>query len=835
MSKLVIVESPGKLKKIREILGDDYLVEASVGHIIELSDKYSEDYKFGINLNTYIPDYKQCENKKQVIAKLIALCKKIGKENVLLAADEDREGEMIAWSVAKELHITNPVRIVFNSITSKELKNAIKNKKEIDMNLFHAQQARAVLDKFAGFLISPILKRSGCIGARSAGRVQSVATKINVDRHKEIINFFEKENPTYFYINSDVQINEYKLLTKLVSSKQIIDIKDDIYDPLLDNESINKQKNNKQNEIDDEDKTYTKLEDEKTTTEIIKAMSKSIYELDNIKEKIRKSNPPPPFSTSTLQQFTTTRMKIGGKETMEIAQKLYEAGYITYMRTDSTSISEEAMVNIKKYIEEKYGNNYHLSRVYKNKKNNTQEAHECIRPTKISVENIKGKANDNDKNKEKIIDKQEKLYHAIWKRTIQSQMSSAEYNDIIIEIKMKSKKSKSEDNKLLSKYKLIGSLETLVFEGFLILDGKTPKNKLNSKKLNDASLEWLEINGIENCKKPPTRYNEASLINKMDPSNLNIGRPSTYASIIETIQKREYVKIQDIEGKKIQMKKLNIKSSNPKEIIRNIKDMILGKETKKFVPTELGIKVTEFLEENFSKLMDYKFTEQMEKDLDKVACGKMKRYDVVDVFYKYLNECLGKLKITNNNNNNNNGNGICIGTHEEEDILLLNGEYGKFIKHKKTIINFAKLINAYNLKLKNDNDENADESYNSNKTTNTDFSVNSKNNKKIANAFIKELGNPIIKNVSNTVSLYEWKNKRTKYVLKKSKNNSYYVEEKGQDDKTKMMFSLKFIMNKISKEKELEINDKNINEICSNITNEDVINAKQYFDNLKKK
>lgn len=249
--------------------------------------------------------------------------------------------------------------------------------------------------------------------------------------------------------------------------------------------------------------------------------------------------------------------------------------------------------------------------------------------------------------------------------------------------------------------------------------------------------------------------------------------------------------------------------------------MTLGKESKKIVPSKLGIKVTEFLEANFTKLMDYKFTEEIKKDLDKIANGKLKRYNVVDKFYKYLQECTGKLNLDDGDN--------CIGEYDGENILLLNRQYGKFIKYKKTIVNLSKLINAHDLKLKNeelrDNDSNS--SNNSN---------NSKDNKKIVKAFIKELDNPKIeKSMPKTESLFEWKIKRTKYLLRKSKNNSYYVEEIGQNDKQKSTFSLKFAFNKISRDKGLDISDENVDEICSFITNEDIINAKEFFAKLKKK
>jgi DNA topoisomerase I len=824
MSKLFIVESPGKLKKLREILGNDYIVEASIGHILEISEENSNECKNGINMETYLPRYSQCKDKIPQIKKLIALCKKVGKKNVILAPDEDREGTMIGYSLARELGIDYEAQQVvgFNSITSAEIKNAIKNPTKIDMNMLQAQQARSVLDKISGFWVSPILKQCGLYDAKSAGRVQSVVVKIVVERENEIKSFFEKENPTYFYVNCDMNINKDRLLTKLVSMKKSMKISDEEYDPLSDNESQNqkntKSKSKAQSEITDDDKTYAKIDTEKETIKIIKKMKKAKYEILDVKEKIRKSNPPPPFSTSTLQQFTSTRMnRMSGKETMAIAQKLYEAGHITYMRTDSINISDEASKNIKKYIKDEHGDDYYTKREYKNKKNNTQEAHECIRPTKVDIKDIPGDA------------KQVKLYEAIWKRTIQSQMSSAEYNDIIIEIKMNEKEKTDSDTSsdskesILSKYKLVGKLETLTFEGFLVLDGKTPKEKTSSKKFKKADLSWEEINGIENCKKPPVRYNDASLIKKMDPSELNIGRPSTYASIIDKIQVRKYANIEDVEGKKLEMVKLNLKKTNKSEITRDVKDLVIGKEIKKFVPSELGIKVTNFLEENFTTLMDYKFTESMEKNLDKVACGKMKRFDVVETFYKYIAESISKLKVDNkfiNNNNSNSGNNA-IGTNDGEDILLLNGKFGKFIKHKENSpINLDKLILAHNLKLK---EINGDEKY------------DGSDNKKIAKAYIKELDNPkIVKYDPNTNNLFEWKIKKMKYLLKKSRNDSYYVEEWDDKNNKKMMFSLKFIFSRITRDKDLELSDDNINKICSHVTNSDITETKEYFKNLKK-
>ena len=844
--KLFIVESPGKLKKLRSILGNGWIVEASVGHILEISergndkkdkDKLSEEdkkYEHGINMENYLPHYKRCKDKINQIHKLITLKEQVGEDNVVFAADDDREGTMIDFSVMRELGIKPDVCqvAIFNSITEKEIKNSIKNLRKLDMNILQAQQARAVLDKIFGFWVSPILNNCVSGDARSAGRVQSVVVKIVVDRENEINAFFEKDNPTYFNISCDMIINDHSLNMKLTNLKKEIKIEDEEYDPLSDNESENKkQKKNKiksQNEVMDGDKTCTKIDTEEETEKIMIKMKKALYSVLDVKEKIRKSNPPPPFSTSTLQQFTSSRMnRMTGKETMALAQKLYEAGHITYMRTDSTTISDEASVKVKKYIEKKYTKRYYTKRDYKNKKGNTQEAHECIRPTKIDVDKIKAVASSKSTNPKREIERQEKLYEEIWKRTVQSQMSSAEFSDILIEVKMEKNKKKDSDSSnkkdsILSEYKLVGKIETLTFEGFLLLDNKVPKEKLDLDDFEGVDLEWEEINGIESCKNPPVRYNDATLIKKMDPSNLNIGRPSTYATILDTIQKRKYVETKDTEGKTIKMSKLKA-THKSKDIIKESKEKVLGKDIQKFKPTDLGIKVTEFLETHFTTVMNYKFTEGMEKDLDKVAVGKMKRYDVVSTLYQYVDKIIKKLKkeglykpheIFNSTDKETN----MIGKYNDKNIYLMPGikeKGGDYIRYDNKIINFEKLKTAHDLTLKDG------EKY------------KEKNNKKIVNAFIEEIKNPKIQSVQNN-GLYEWKIKRSKYILKKSsQKNLYYIEEYGMKDNKKGYYVLTYILNKISKNNDIEINDENINKLCSKVTEEDIMSLKEYYKNKK--
>lgn len=796
MSKLLIVESPGKIKKITEYLGNDYIVAASVGHIIDLDER-----SMSINLETFEPEYRVYPNKVDVVNKLVKFTNKVGKENVFLAADEDREGEMIAWSCAKELKLKNPKRIVFNSITAKELKHAVSNPKEIDQNLVKAQQARRILDRLAGYLISPILKRNGFYEAKSAGRVQSVVVKIVVDKEREIEEFYKQKKSTYFYIGCDIKAGEYELSTKLANKNSKIETSDkdpeeldedeDLLDEDLPDELDGKSKkknnvktkfNSKSNSNAISTKSYVTFDksEEDFVVKLIKAMIKSTYSLLNKTEKIRKANAPPPFTTSTLQQLASQRLNLNAKETMSVAQKLYEAGHITYMRTDSTAISDEASTLIKDVIEAEYGLEHHEKHTFINKKANTQEAHECVRPTKPQFDQIDSSYNE------------KRLYNMIWKRTIQSQMKTAEYQNILIEIKLDDKK------KILENYKLVGTLENLIYEGYLLVDGKKKSKPLDIKILKP--IDWIEINGIEDTQKPPSRYNDASLINRMDPKNLNIGRPSTYASFIEKIQERKYVKLCDTDGKKIQLNRYNTQKSDPKQINMETKDLVLGKEKKKLIPTELGISVTEFLEKNFKLLMDYKFTANMEKELDDVAEGELNHFKIIKKFYEYIMKCLSE--IVHIPNLHLISNSIILGNFNQEDIKLLNGKHGRYIQCGTFNYNFTKLLEELGVKEKD---------YESKQ-------------KLLCDNIIDKINNPA----------KQWKINKNTYTLAKGQFG-YYVKETSIDNKKSNNYSLNFLIDKLGKENQIDLGDsKSVDQVINLITIQNIIDTIEYFKNYKK-
>jgi DNA topoisomerase-1 len=791
MSNLLIVESPGKIKKITEYLGNDYIVAASVGHIIDLDPS-----DMSINLKTFEPEYMVYPNKRDVVDKLKKLTMKVGKENVFLAADEDREGEMIAWSCARELKLSKAKRIVFNSITAKELKNAVANPKEIDQNMVKAQQARRILDRLAGYLISPILKKSGFYQAKSAGRVQSVVVKIIVDKEKEIEEFYKQKKDTYFYINCDVKIGEYEITTKLANKNANIEIenKEDCDEETEDSDQLDKElakkkkgakkeKTNTKNTVSTKSYvTFDKSEEEQVVI-IIKAMIKGEYKLLNKTERVRKQNAPPPFTTSTLQQYAAQRLNMNAKETMAVAQKLYENGHITYMRTDSTSISDEAKKLIQDVVEVEYGLEHFERHDFINKKANTQEAHECVRPTKPNYDQIDGTNNE------------KRLYNAIWKRTIQSQMKAAEYQSILIEIEIIDKKL------VLEKYKLVGTLENLIYEGYLMVDGKKKSQPLDTKKLKN--IEWLEINAIEDTQKPPTRYNDASLINKMDPKNLNIGRPSTYASFIEKIQERKYVEIKDLEGKKIEVSRYNVKSSDPKKINVDTKDLVIGKEKSKLVPTKLGRDVTDFLEQKFEMLMDYKFTANMEKELDDIAEGELNNVKVMKAFYEYVNKCLGNIQFVDKPV------GIVLGKNEDIEIKLLDGQYGKYISCGTFKINLNKIMTELGLE---------DES-----------KIESKKTKKlICDKIIEKIDEPEEELEEPEGKI--WTIGKIKYILKKGQYGHFVEAYNTGTNKKIKNYSLKFLINKKAKDVDVLLNtDSDYDKVIEQLTNEDIISVVDYY------
>jgi len=680
MSKiLVIVESPGKIKKIQHILGSNYIVCASYGHIIDLDDK-----TMSIDINhDFLPIYKPTIKGKGVIADLKSNLKK--SSDVLLAMDEDREGEMIAWSIADVLKLKNPKRIVFNSVTETELLNAVNNPKTIDNNMVDAQKVRRILDRLVGYEISPLLWRT--IHASSAGRVQSVVVKLIIDRENEIAKFMNENNESYFKFKATFELKKNELQSVLYN---IDKISDGIFKGSI---TMFKNKNESMN--------------------FLKLYITSSFKIENIFNKPSFSNPSQPFTTSTLQQESHRKLGLDSKRTMQSAQTLYEEGLITYMRTDSVNLSKEALDNIQEFVVSQYGEIYHQKREHKSKSNNTQEAHEAIRPTNVF------KLPNDIINNPKIKSDELRLYTLIWKRTVASQMAQAKYDILSIQISI------SKDNK----HFFLTSIKNLIFDGYLkVYDvpeattgdmpeattgdmpktttGDMPKTTTgdmpeattgdmpNLKKEQDDDnmfikdikdikkgtlINAVDVAGIQEYERPPSRYNEASLIDKMDPKNLNIGRPATYTSIISKIQEREYVKIMDIEGSKKEVCILSWKINC--DIKEKINTIIIGKETKKFVPTELGATTTEFLNQNFPSIMEYKFTADMEINLDNIAEGKISKSNVLKNFYGDFHNQIIKLQedlpILMNKE------AKLIGNHPETgfEIVATKGKYGPILKY----------------------------------------------------------------------------------------------------------------------------------------------------------
>ena len=597
---LVVVESPGKINKIQSILGPKYVVVASYGHIIDLDPSYmSIDIE-----DNFQPKYKPYPDKAKVISNLKALAKT--SSDILLAADEDREGEMIAWSIAYVLKLKNAKRIVFNSITKTELLKAVSNPTQIDYNIVDAQKVRRMLDRIVGYSLTPLLRTNIGPGKLSAGRVQSVVVELIIDKENEVTKFMEGNDCSFFKFKGLFNPKDNVSMT-LTST-------------LHDLENITN------------DGAYTgnitKMEKKKHAIKFLEKCKDAKFQVANMFNKLSVRNPSCPFTTSTLQQEASRKFNFPIKKTMQVAQSLYEAGYITYMRTDSINLSKEALTDTKSYIVKKYGKKYHRMMAYKAKKGNTQEAHEAIRPTKINTKVPKTTG--------KIGNDEIKLYTLIWKRTVASQMKPAKYKVTSIQIMI----SNDMDHYFLT------TTETLLFDGYLKVyniennEAEDQDQEGNNKNINikiGTFLTAKEIVATQEYKRPPTRYNEASLIDKLDPKNLNIGRPSTYATIIGKIVERNYVKITDIEGVKKDSVVLTLKENQDK--IKEVKKQVtLGNEKKKFVPTSLGLTVNEFLVKEFSKIMDYKFTADMEANLDDIAEGKSKLLDVMNEFYDDFNK-----------------------------------------------------------------------------------------------------------------------------------------------------------------------------------------------------
>ncbi|QBN19733.1 type I DNA topoisomerase [Flavobacterium nackdongense] len=561
---LVIVESPAKAKTIEKFLGSDYQVESSFGHIADLPSK-----EIGVDVaNGFKPKYEVSADKKALVTKLKGLAKKA--EMVWLASDEDREGEAISWHLSEELKLdkSKSKRIVFHEITKNAILKAIDNPREIDYNLVNAQQARRVLDRLVGYELSPVLWRK-VKGGLSAGRVQSVSVRLIVEREREIQNF----TPVASYSVVAEFTNEAGKSFKAKLPKNF----------------------------------NTKKEAE----DFLKKNIGSTYKVSDLETKPTKKSPTAPFTTSTLQQEAARKLYLPVGITMQLAQRLYEAGLITYMRTDSVNLSKEAMEAAQAEIIKSYGKEFSKPRTFTNKSKGAQEAHEAIRPTDMSQHTVK-------------IDRdQARLYDLIWKRTLASQMSDAELERTNLKI------AANNHSELFT-----ASGEVLLFEGFLKVylegndddddeqEGMLPAMKVNEKLQNNY------ITATERYSRPASRYTEASLVKKLE--ELGIGRPSTYAPTISTIINRNYVEKGTLEGQERKYTQLTLASGKLDEKI--LKENT-GSDKGKLVPTDIGTIVTDFLVKNFENILDYNFTAKVEQDFDEIAEGNIEWAKMMQEFY----------------------------------------------------------------------------------------------------------------------------------------------------------------------------------------------------------
>jgi DNA topoisomerase I len=561
---LVIVESPAKAKTIEKFLGSDYQVESSYGHIADLPSK-----EIGVDVeNGFKPKYEVSADKKALVSKLKALAKNANM--VWLASDEDREGEAISWHLAEELKLdkNKTKRIVFHEITKTAILKAIDNPREIDYNLVNAQQARRVLDRLVGYELSPVLWRK-IKGGLSAGRVQSVSVRLIVEREREIIGF--KTVATYSiqaeFVNEAGKSFKAKLPKNFNTKKEAEDF-------------LNKNIG-------------------------------SIYKVGDLETKPTKKSPTGPFTTSTLQQEAARKLYLPVGITMQLAQRLYEAGLITYMRTDSVNLSKDAMEAAAAEITKSYGTNYSKPRTFVNKSKGAQEAHEAIRPTDMSRHTVN-------------IDRdQARLYDLIWKRTLASQMADAELERTNVKI---------EANNHSEIFTASG--EVIKFEGFLKVylegnddddeeqEGMLPAMKVNEKLVNNY------ITATERYSRPASRYTEASLVKKLE--ELGIGRPSTYAPTISTIINRNYVEKGNLDGQERNYTQLTLQSGKVGEKL--LKENT-GSDKGKLLPTDIGTIVTDFLVKNFGNILDYNFTAKVEQDFDEIAVGNVNWTKMMQEFY----------------------------------------------------------------------------------------------------------------------------------------------------------------------------------------------------------
>ena len=576
IENLVIVESPAKAKTIKKYLGKDFRVVSSFGHIRDLKKK-----NLGIDIeNDFAPEYEIPKEKTKVVAELRKAAAQ--SKNIWIASDEDREGEAIAWHLASvlDLDLETTRRIVFHEITKDAITNAILNPRKVDMNLVHSQQARRILDRIVGYEISPVLWKK-VQPSLSAGRVQSVAVRLIVEREREIIAF---KSESSFRVNGIFMTEKDKSDSNLIRAE-----------------------------------AAKKFPDEKEAAKFLELCAASEYKVSSVTVKPGTRSPAPPFTTSTLQQEAYRKLGFSVSQTMTVAQKLYEAGKITYMRTDSTNLSKLALAKSREVIIAEFGEKYSKTRQFRTKSKGAQEAHEAIRPAYPDVATISG--NQNEK----------RLYELIWKRTIASQMADAEVERTTISIEMNN-----------SPVLFSATGEVVKFDGFLKVYSESTDSEHGEEEKAiippvkaGMPLFYETITATQRYTTPPPRYTEASLVKKLE--ELGIGRPSTYAPTISTIQKRGYVMRQDRPGMKRQIRIITL--SKGKASV-SVKTEIAGKEKSKLFPQDIGMMVNDYLVESFPEIVDYNFTAEVEEQFDKIAEGKLKLTGMLEKFYNSFHKTI---------------------------------------------------------------------------------------------------------------------------------------------------------------------------------------------------
>ena len=605
---LIIVESPGKIDKIKEYLGSGYIVKASFGHIRDLDkNKISIDIE-----NNFLPKYTINSDKTKIVKELKNLSKEC--KDTILASDGDREGEAIAYSLSLVLKLKNPKRVIFNEITENIIKTAIDNPIKINYDIVYAQQTRRILDRLIGYKISPLLSNL-LQSSQSVGRVQSVVLRIIIDKEIEINNF-----------NS---LAKYKIVFEFITQNN---------DTVTGNLDINL------------------IDDENIKNFINKITSNTIFKIISITSKNLYKTPGRPLITSTLQQLSYTLLHFNVKKTMQLAQKLYEKGHITYIRTDSLNINNNIINDISQYIIKKFGQEYSEPKNYV--MNNIKEAHECIRPTKISISELQCSNISSEENE---------LYKLIWNRTIECQMSKTKIKNKTFNIDAINKESILIFNNEQSY--IIVNIDTIDFLGFKILYN----DNINNKNTNIETIKFKKLNIYQTYSSAPLRYNEADLIKYLAKNS--IGRPSTYESTISKLIDRKYIEYADIKG----ISKLSkyYELDNTYKLNEYMKDILTGNENKKFISTNIGNTINTFMINNFSSIINIAYTSKFEEYLDKISIGDANWIEVITKLYDEFNNIIIKLstdKVFNTRIDK------ILGNINNVDIYTGSGKFGPYIK-----------------------------------------------------------------------------------------------------------------------------------------------------------